>query len=95
MEAAHWQVTTKLVAEFIEENVRCNNNLRPKEIINERQIEFGTHITYRRVHMEKEFALCKVHGSYEESFMILSLDYNELHRTNPCSYIALDIRTDD
>ncbi|XXG76983.1 hypothetical protein AAC387_Pa08g1230 [Persea americana] len=31
------QATAKLITEFIEEKVRCNNDLRPKEIINECQ----------------------------------------------------------
>ena len=43
--------------------------------------------------MAKELALCKVRGLYEESVMILPLNCNELHRTNPNSYTALDIRT--
>ena len=95
MGTAHRQATAKLVAEFIEEKVRCNNDFRPKEIINECQIELETRITYRRAHMVKELALCKVRGSYEESFMILLLYCNELHRTNPSSYTALDIRAND
>ena len=44
--------------------------------------------------MAKELALCKVRGSYEESFTILSFYCNELYRTNPDSYTALDIKAD-
>ena len=95
MGTAHRQATAKLIAEVIEDKVQCNNDLRPKEIINECQIEFGTRITYRRAHMAKDLALYKVSGSYEESFMILPLYCNELYRTNPGSYTALDIRPDD
>ena len=54
---AHRQASAKLIAEFIEDKVQCNNDLRPKEIINECQIEFGTRIIYKRAHMAKELAL--------------------------------------
>ena len=95
MGTVHRQATAKLIAEFIEDKVRCNNDLRPKEIINECQIEFGARITYRRVYMAKELVLCKVRGLYEESFMILPLYCNEFHRYNPGSYTTLDIRPND
>ena len=59
MRTAHRQAITKLVVEFIEEKVRCNNDLRPKEIINECQISLGPalhtgeHIWQRTLHCGK------------------------------------------
>ena len=35
MGTAHPQASTRLIVDFIEERVRCNNNIRPKEIISE------------------------------------------------------------
>ena len=59
MGTAHRQATAKLIAEFIEDKVRCNNDLRPKEIINECQISLGPalhtgeHIWQRTLHCTK------------------------------------------
>ena len=83
MGMTHPQASSKLIEEFIEDRVRCNNQLKPKEIMNEYQKEFGTLITYRKTHIAKEMALRVVWGSYEESFKILPLYYKELHMTNP------------
>ena len=68
----------RLIVDFIEEMVWCNNDIRPQEINSEYQLEFGTLISYRKAYMAKEVALRKVRGSYEESFFILPLYCNEL-----------------
>ncbi|XXG41491.1 hypothetical protein AAC387_Pa01g1937 [Persea americana] len=95
MGMTHPQASSKLIEEFIEDRVRCNNQLKPKEIMNEYQKEFGTCITYRKAHIAKEMALCVIRGSYEESFKILSLYCKELHITNPDIATNIDTTVED
>ena len=95
MGTAHPQASEKLIAEFIEERVRCNKDINPKEIISEYQMEFDTRSSYRKAHMAKELALRKVQGSHKESFQILPLYCNELKRTNLGIVTNLDITSDD
>lgn len=58
-------------------------------------MEFDTRISYKKAHMAREMALCKVRGSYGESFQIFPLYCNELQRTNPGTVTKIDITTDD
>lgn len=92
---AHQQASAKPVVEFIEERVWYNDNLKPKDIINKYQMEFGTRISYKKAHMAREMALHKVRGSYGDSFQVLSLYCNELQRPNPGTVTKIDITTDD
>lgn len=80
---AHLQTSAKLITDFIEGRVHCNNNIKPKEIINNYQTEFETNITYKKAHIAREFTLRKVQGSYEELFHILPLYFIELQRASP------------
>ncbi|XXG79908.1 hypothetical protein AAC387_Pa09g0875 [Persea americana] len=91
MGTPNMQASTQLIAEFVEGKIRCNNDFRPKEIINEYKTEFGTKITYRKTHMAREMALRKIRGSYEESFQILPLYCFELQRTNHGTSTNIDI----
>ncbi|RWR87935.1 hypothetical protein CKAN_01689900 [Cinnamomum micranthum f. kanehirae] len=90
MGITHPQASAKLIEEFIEDKVRFNNHLKPKEIMHEYQKEFGIRITYRKAHIAKEMALRKVRGSYEESFKILPLYCIELRTTNPGTVTNID-----
>ena len=77
------------------EKVRLNHNIRPKEIIDDYQMEFGVTISYRKVHMAKGIALHIVRGSYEESFKILPLYCEELKMMNPGTVTNIDLSDDD
>lgn len=82
MGTAHQQASAKLITDFNEERVQCNNIIRPKEIINEYQMEFETHITYWKAHRARELAL-------------LPLYFIELQRTSPDIATKKDITSDD
>ncbi|RWR83613.1 Transposase, MuDR, plant [Cinnamomum micranthum f. kanehirae] len=64
MGIAHKQASALLISEFIMDRVRQNVNLKPKEIMNDYQMEYGTTISYRKAHIAKEIALRAVRGSY-------------------------------
>ena len=68
MAMAHREASSELITEYIMDRVRSNNDLTPKEIINDFQMEFGCRITYKKAHKAKDIALRLIHGSYEESF---------------------------
>lgn len=95
MGMAHQQATSALIREFIMERVRQNVNLKPKEIMNDYQMEFGSIISYRKAYIAKEMALCIVRGSYEESFQLLPRYCKELELTNPGTVTNIDTTSDD
>ena len=95
MGMAHRQATSTLITKFIMERVRQNVNLKPKEIMNDYQMEFGSTISYRKAYMGKEMALRMVHGSYEEPFQLLPLYYKKLELINPGTVKNIDTTSDD
>ena len=78
MAMAHRQASSELIAEYIMDRVRSNNDLTPKKIIHDFQMEFGCHITYKKAYRAKVIAFRLIRGSYEESFRNLPLYCNEL-----------------
>ncbi|XXG46541.1 hypothetical protein AAC387_Pa02g1359 [Persea americana] len=95
MGMTHPQASSKLIEEFIEDRVRCNNHLKPTEIMNEHQKEFGTRITYRKAHIVRKIVLRVVQGSYQESLKIIPLYCRELHMTNPGTVTNIDMIVED
>ena len=95
MAMAHRQASSELLAEYIMDRVQSNNDLTPKEIINDFQMEFGCRITYRKAHKAKDIALRLIRGSYEESSRNLPLYCNELQRMNPGTITNIEINNDD
>ena len=95
MGMSHKQASALLIANFIMEKVRQNVNLKPKEIMNNYQMEFGTTITYRKAHVAKEIALRAVRRSYKESFQMLPSYCIELQRTNPGTVTNIDTTSED
>ena len=89
MVMAHRQASSELIAEYIMDKVRSNNDLTPKEIINDCQMEFGCRITCRKAHKAKDIALRLIRRSYEESFGNLPLYCNKLQRMNLVQLLIL------
>ena len=92
---AHPQASSKLIAEYILDKVRLNNNIKPKEIMDDFQMEFGVTISYKKTHITKDAALHMVRGSYEDSLKILPLYCAELKTTNPGTVTTICITDDD
>ena len=78
MGMAHRQASSALITEFIMDRVRQNVNLKPKEIMNDYQMEFGATISYMKAYIAREMALNMIRGSHENSFQQLPLYCKEL-----------------
>ena len=63
--------------------------------MNDCQIEFGLTISYRKAYITKEMPLRMVHGSYEDSFQLLPLYYEELELNNSGTMTNIDTTSDD
>lgn len=62
MDMLHWQASSELIVEYILDNVYLNNDLKPKEIMNDYQMEFEATISYTKAHITKEIAVHIVRG---------------------------------
>lgn len=62
MDMSHWQASSELIVEYILDKVCLNNDLKPKELMNDYQMEFRATISYRKAHITKEIALHIVRG---------------------------------
>ena len=80
---------------YILNKVCLNNNLRPKEIMNDYQMEFEVTISYRKAHIAREMTLRIVRGSYEDSFKLLPLYCAKLKLMNPGSVTNIETSNDD
>lgn len=54
---SHRHASSELIANYILDKVRINNDLKPKEIMNDYQMEFGNIISHRKTHIAKETSL--------------------------------------
>ena len=95
MGTAHPQASFELIAEYILDKVCLNNNIKPREIMGDFQMEFGVTISYGKAHIAKDAALRIVRGSYEDSFKILPLYCAELMMTNPGTVTNICATDDD
>ena len=57
MSTAHPQASSELITECILDKVHLNNNIKPKKIMDDFQMEFGVTISYRKAHIAKDAAL--------------------------------------
>lgn len=95
MGMANRQASLALITKFIMDGVRQNINLKPKEIMNDYQMEFEKTVNYRKAYIARKMALNMVRGSYEDSFQQLPLYCKELQMSNPGTVTNIDITTED
>ena len=95
MGMAHRQASSVLIIELIVDRVRQIVKLKPKEIINDYQMEFRATITYRMAYIAREMAPNMIRGSYEDSFQQLPLYCKELQMSNHGTVTNIDTTTED
>ncbi|KAG5231616.1 MuDR family transposase [Salix suchowensis] len=91
---SHPRASKKVVEGIVKEKLRDSPNVKPKEIANQIQQEFGIELRYSQVRRWMEAATEEIQGSYKEAYNQLPWLREKIVETNPGSVVSLNTRED-
>ncbi|KAL9360235.1 hypothetical protein Peur_048358 [Populus x canadensis] len=91
---SHPRASKKVVEGIVKEKLHDSPNVKPKEIANQIQQEFGIELRYSQVRRWMEAATEEIQGSYREAYNQLPWLCEKIVETNPGTAVSLNTRED-